>query len=37
MKLESSPIGDSGGIAQVQMKIATLMIQMEELTKGKDK
>jgi hypothetical protein len=37
MKLESSPVGDSGGMAQVQMQLDSLMIQLEELTKGKEK
>jgi len=37
MKLESSLVGDSGGVIQFQMKLASLMIQLEELTKGKEK
>jgi hypothetical protein len=37
MKLESSPVGDSGGMAQVQMQLDALTIQLEELTKGKEK
>jgi hypothetical protein len=37
MKLESSPVGDSGGMAQVQTQLVALMIQLEELTKGKEK
>jgi hypothetical protein len=37
MKLEASPIGDSGGMAQVHTKLASLMIQLVELTKGKEK
>jgi hypothetical protein len=37
MKLEPSPVGDSGGMAQVQMQLDTLTIQLEELTKGKEK
>jgi hypothetical protein len=37
MKLESSLVGDSGGMAQVQTQLVALMIQLEELTKGKEK
>jgi hypothetical protein len=37
MKLESSPVGDNGGMVQVQTQLAALMIQLEELTKGKEK
>jgi hypothetical protein len=37
MKLESSPVGDSGGMVQVQMQLVALTIQLEELTKGKEK
>jgi hypothetical protein len=37
MKLESSPVRDSGGMAQVHTKLATLMIQLVEFTKGKEK
>jgi hypothetical protein len=37
MKLESSPIGDSGGMAGVQTQLSTLTIQLEELTKGEEK
>jgi hypothetical protein len=37
MKLESSPVGDSGGMAQVQTQLVALTIQLEELTKGKEK
>jgi hypothetical protein len=37
MKLESSPVGDSGGMAQVQTQLVSLIIQLVELTKGKDK
>jgi hypothetical protein len=37
MKLEASPVGDSGGMVQVQTQLASLTIQLEELTKGKEK
>jgi hypothetical protein len=37
MKLEASPIGDSGGMAQVQTQLVSLTIQLAELTKGKEK
>jgi hypothetical protein len=37
MKLESSPVGDSGGMMQVQTQLAALTIQMEEMTKEKEK
>jgi hypothetical protein len=37
MKLESSLVGDSGGMVQVQTQLGALMIQLEELTKGKEK
>jgi hypothetical protein len=37
MKLESSPVGDSGGMAQVQTQLVSLMIQLAKLTKGKEK
>jgi hypothetical protein len=37
MKLESSLVGDSGGMAQVQTQLVALTIQIAELTKGKDK
>jgi hypothetical protein len=37
MKIESSPVGDNGGMAQVHTKLSALMIQLVELTKGKEK
>jgi hypothetical protein len=37
MKLEASPVGDGGGMAQVQTQLASLTIQLAELTKGKEK
>jgi hypothetical protein len=37
MKLESSPAGDIGGMAQVQMQLAALTIQLDHLTKGREK
>jgi hypothetical protein len=37
MKLESSLVGDSGGMAQVQTQLVALKIQLEELTEGKEK
>jgi hypothetical protein len=37
MKLESSLVGENGGMAQVQTQLADLMIQLAELTKGKEK
>jgi hypothetical protein len=37
MKLEASLVGDSGGMAQVQIKLSSLKIQLEDLTKGKEK
>jgi hypothetical protein len=37
MKLESSLVGDSGGMAQVQTLLAALMIQQKELKKWKEK
>jgi hypothetical protein len=37
MKLEASSVGDSGGMAQVKMQIASLTIQLSKLTKGKEK
>jgi hypothetical protein len=37
MKLEASPIGDGGGMAQVHTQLASLKIQFGELTKGKEK
>jgi hypothetical protein len=37
MKLESSPVGDSGGIAQVRMQLDALMIQLTKLRTGKEK
>jgi hypothetical protein len=36
MKLESSPVGDSGGMSQVQMQLDAFTIQMEEVTKGRE-
>jgi hypothetical protein len=36
-KLESFMVGDSGGMTQVQKKLDALMIQLDDLTKGKDK
>jgi hypothetical protein len=29
------PVGDNGGMVQVQMQLVALTIQLEELTKGK--
>ena len=37
MKLESSPVGDSGGMSQVQTQLASLRIQLTKITKGKEK
>jgi hypothetical protein len=37
MKLESSPVGDNGEMAQVQTQLDALTIQLAELTKGKEK
>jgi hypothetical protein len=37
MKLESSLIGDNGGMVQVQTQLASLMIQLKEVTKWKKK
>jgi hypothetical protein len=37
MKLEASPVGDSGGMVQVHMQLDALMIQLVEITKGKEK
>jgi len=37
LKMEASPIGDNGGITQVQTQLYSLTIQLEELTKGKEK
>jgi hypothetical protein len=37
MKLEASPVGDSGGMVQVQTQLVSLMIQLVEITKGKEK
>jgi hypothetical protein len=37
MKLEASPVGDNGGMAQVQTQLFSLTVQLEELTKGKEK
>jgi len=37
MKLESSHVGDSGGMAQVETQLAALKIQLVELKKGKEK
>jgi hypothetical protein len=34
MKLEASPVGDSGGMAQVQMQLASLTIQLENSQNG---
>jgi hypothetical protein len=36
MKLESSLVGDNGGMPQVQMQLAASTIQLEELKKGKE-
>jgi hypothetical protein len=37
MKLEASPAGDTRGMAQVQMHLDALTIQLVELTKGREK
>jgi hypothetical protein len=37
MNLEASSVGDNNGIAQIHNKLATLTIQLEEITKGKEK
>jgi hypothetical protein len=37
MKLESSLVGCIGGMVQVTMHLASLKIQLAELTKGKEK
>jgi hypothetical protein len=37
MKLEASPTGDIGGMAQVQTQLDALTIQLVELTKGREK
>jgi len=37
MKLEASPVGDGGGMVQVETQLASLTIQLEMLTKGKEK
>jgi hypothetical protein len=37
MKLESSLVGDSGGMAQVKMYLDALNIQLEEIKKGNKK
>jgi hypothetical protein len=37
MKFEASPVGDSGGMVQLQTWLYSLTIQLEELTKGKEK
>jgi hypothetical protein len=37
MKLEASPVGDNNGMAQIQNQLAALTIQLEEITKGKEK
>ena len=38
MKLEPSPIGENGAkMDQVQSKLATLTIQLQEIAKGKEK
>jgi hypothetical protein len=36
-KLEASPIGDNGRMAHVQRQLDNLIIQLAELTKGKEK
>jgi hypothetical protein len=36
MKLEALPAGDIGGMTQVQMQLATLTIQLVELSKGRE-
>jgi hypothetical protein len=37
LKLESSPVGYSGGMVQFQKQLAALTIQLVELKKGKEK
>jgi hypothetical protein len=37
MKLEASPVGDGGGMDQVETQLASLTIQLAEMTKGKEK
>jgi hypothetical protein len=37
MKLEASHVGDTRGMVQVQMHLAALTIQLEDLTKWKEK
>jgi hypothetical protein len=37
MKLEVYPIGDGGGMEQVQRQLTTLTIQLAELKKGREK
>jgi hypothetical protein len=37
MKLEASPLGDSGERSQIQKQLVSLTIQLAELTKGKEK
>jgi hypothetical protein len=37
MKLEASPIGNGVGMAHVQSQLATLRIQLSEITKEKEK
>ena len=37
MKLESSPIGDGGiGMMQIQLQLANLMVQLQDIKKGKE-
>jgi hypothetical protein len=37
MKLESSPVGDSGGMEHVQTHLVVFTIKLEELKKVKEK
>ena len=37
MKLEVSPVGDGGEMTQFQTQFVALAIQLEKLTKGKEK
>jgi hypothetical protein len=37
MKLEESLVGDGGGMAQVHTQLDAFTIQLEKITKGKEK
>ena len=35
MKLETAPVGDDSGIAQIQAQLATMALELREMKKGK--